>query len=198
MDGEPDGTARMESDSEANPGQGAQFGTSEEQKPEVDSASDSGSVTNRWAKAVAELRILPISDLEGTALSRSLSPTEAAALVRDLWDTHKASVYLGASVLILLVVLLGWRASSVPKGQPLRPQLTAFLEELQVALGTAKLPPGPIYQGNQNTQVWVDVQTALYYCPGARLYGKTKGGRFTTQQKAQQEQFDPADHKACL
>jgi len=194
---EPDSTARVESDSEAKPVQGSEFGTPEEQKPEVDSGSDSSAVTNRWAKALAELRILPIGNLDGTALSRSLSPTEAAALVRELWDTHKASVYLGASILILLVALLDWRAPSAPKGQPLGPQATAFLEGLQAALGTAKLPPRPFYQGNPNARVWVDVQSALYYCPAVRLYGKTKGGRFTTQQKAQQEQFDPADNKAC-
>jgi len=85
----------------------------------------------------------------------------------------------------------------VPKGQPLGPQVPAFFEEFQAALGSVKALPGRIYHGNPNVRVWVDVQSALYYCPGARLYGKTKRGRFTTQQKAQQEQFDPADHKAC-
>ena len=197
VENEPDSTARVESVSEAEPGQGSEFGTPEEEKSEVDSGSDSSAVANRWAKALAELRILPIGDLEGTALSRSLSPSEAAALVRQLWHTHKASVYLGASVLILLVAVLAWRAPSAPKGQPLGPQVIAFFEELQATLGSAKALPGHIYHGNPNARVWVDVQSALYYCPGARLYGKTKGGRFTTQQKAQQEQFDPADHKAC-
>jgi hypothetical protein len=41
------------------------------------------------------------------------------------------------------------------------------------------------------------VHTALYYCPGADLYGKTPGGKFTSQQDAQQDQFEPANRKAC-
>ena len=51
--------------------------------------------------------------------------------------------------------------------------------------------------GNPNTQVWVDVHTALYYCPGSELYGKTADGKFATQRDAQQDQFEPANRKAC-
>ena len=66
-----------------------------------------------------------------------------------------------------------------------------------VAVGLAEAPPAPVYSGNPSTQVWVDLHTALYYCPGADLYGKTPKGKFTSQRDAQLDQFEPAYRKAC-
>ena len=50
--------------------------------------------------------------------------------------------------------------------------------------------------GNPDTQVWVDVHTALYYCPGGDLYGKTADGK-CSRTGCQQDQFQPAKGKAC-
>jgi len=61
----------------------------------------------------------------------------------------------------------------------------------------AEAPEPPEYKGNPQTQVWVDLHTALYYCPGTDLYGKTPKGKFTTQRDAQLDQFEPAYEKAC-
>ena len=66
-----------------------------------------------------------------------------------------------------------------------------------ISLGLAEAPPTPENHGNPDTQVWVDLHTALYYCPGADLYGKTPKGRFTSQRSAQLDQFEPAYRKAC-
>ena len=66
-----------------------------------------------------------------------------------------------------------------------------------VSLGLAEAPPGPVYLGNPNVRVWVDLHTALYYCPGSELYGKTPGGKFTTQRDAQMDQFEPAARRNC-
>ena len=68
-----------------------------------------------------------------------------------------------------------------------------------VSLGLAEAPtpsdtPAP---GNPNTKVWVDVHTALYYCPGANLYGKAADGKYTTQLDAQRDHFQPSTLKAC-
>ena len=41
-----------------------------------------------------------------------------------------------------------------------------MLEQFLVNLGLAEAPPPPVDMGNPDTQVWVDVHTALYYCPG--------------------------------
>jgi hypothetical protein len=66
-----------------------------------------------------------------------------------------------------------------------------------ISMGLAEAPPTPESKGNPETQVWVDLHTALYYCPGADLYGKTPKGRFTSQRDAQLDQFEPAYRKAC-
>ena len=80
--------------------------------------------------------------------------------------------------------------------RPRHRKLTAF-ENLMVSLGLAEAPPAPVYLGNPDTQVWVDVHTALYHCPGSDLFGKTPDGRLSTQREAQQDQFEPANRKVC-
>jgi GAF domain-containing protein len=126
------------------------------------------------------------------------------------WQRRRANIYIGIAALILVIVISGWgihptattsaaNASPATTGQPQKPpepQLTP-MERLMVSLGLAEAPPAPVYMGNPDTQVWVDVHTALYHCPGSEAYGKTPDGRFTTQRDAQQDQFEPASRKAC-
>jgi hypothetical protein len=113
---------------------------------------------------------------------------------------HRADLYVGAAVLLLLIVLSGWgmrpAENHVQPKNPPQPSLTLF-EKLLVSLGLAETPPAPVYLGNPNAQVWVDLHTALYYCAGSDLYGKTPGGKFTTQRDAQMDQFEPAARKNC-
>ncbi len=73
----------------------------------------------------------------------------------------------------------------------------SLFDRMLVQLGLAEAPEPVEDKGNPNTQVWVDLQTALYYCPGADLYGKTPKGRYSTQRDAQLDQFEPAYRKAC-
>lgn len=126
------------------------------------------------------------------------------------WQTRRANIYLGFAVLILIMVISGWGIRSNPttaagNGSPVQsaqnhapaqPNLTLF-EKLLVSLGLAEAPPAPVYMGNPDTEVWVDVHTALYHCPGSDLYGKTPDGRMATQRDAQQDQFEPANRKVC-
>ncbi len=126
------------------------------------------------------------------------------------WQKRRANIYVVVAVVILLIVISGWGirpAGSTATGTPPpartsqhqappQPQLTLF-EKLLVSLGLAEAPPPPVDMGNPDTQVWVDVHTALYYCPGGELYGKTADGKFATQRDAQQDQFEPAKGKAC-
>jgi hypothetical protein len=73
----------------------------------------------------------------------------------------------------------------------------SLFDRILVKLGLAE-PPEPLEdKGNPRTQVWVDLHTALYYCPGSDLYGKTLKGRFSSQRDAQLDQFEPAYRKAC-
>jgi putative methionine-R-sulfoxide reductase with GAF domain len=137
----------------------------------------------------------------------------------EFWGRHRANIYLGIAALILQIVILllvfpGEGAQPAPSGNsvrssnaasavkdqmrknPSQANLTLF-EKLLVSLGLAEPPSMPVYLGNPSIQVWVDLHTALYYCPGSDLYGKTPGGKFTSQRDAQQDQFEPANRKAC-
>ena len=130
---------------------------------------------------------------------------------------HRGDLALGASVVLFLITII-WAVSAdrsttsadtkttataatstlaKPKRkQPPAPKLS-FFEELLVDLGLAEAPPAPSYSGNPNIPVWVDVHTALYYCPGSDLYGKTPQGKIASQRDAQQDQFEPASRKVC-
>ncbi len=124
------------------------------------------------------------------------------------WQKRRANIYVVVAAAMLLLVISGWgirpasnpavTATPVPSQHqaPPPPQLTLF-EKLLVNLGLAEAPPPPVDLGNPDTQVWVDVHTALYYCPGGDLYGKTADGKFSSQRDAQQDQFQPAKGKAC-
>ncbi len=119
--------------------------------------------------------------------------------LRHQWNVNRANFYLAGAALVLMVVLSGVGTNSAVDLQPANssvPQLT-LLERMLVGLGIAEAPQSPAYYGNPDTPVWVDLHTALYYCPGSDLYGKTEGGKIATQRSAQMDQFEPAHRKAC-
>ncbi len=141
---------------------------------------------------------------------------DQSAWLAKKWQQQRANIYLVASGFLLLVVLLGWAAPSKPTAKhrklagstastqttanedaPEQPELT-LSEKLLVSLGLAEAPAAEVANpGNPDTRVWIDVHTALYYCPGTDLYGKTPGGKTATQREAQEDQFQPATRKAC-
>ena len=123
------------------------------------------------------------------------------------WRAYRGTVYIAVAAFLLLSAIFDWGfpaaqigatgQTSTTKGRkPKAPELT-FSEKVLVSLGIAEPPASLTYVGNPQTQVWVDLHTALYYCPGADLYGKTEGGKLTTQKDAQQDQFEPASRRAC-
>ncbi len=106
--------------------------------------------------------------------------------------SRRADLYLGAAVLIAVVALV-WPADS-----PQRPSLRPW-ERMLVAIGIAEAPePVVHYRGDPTLKVWVDTHTALYYCPGDELYGKSPDGHFSTQREAQTDRFEPAERSACV
>lgn len=135
---------------------------------------------------------------------------EPGALAR-YWRSRRGDFYLGVAI-ILVVVVIRWGIWSGPsvgaaghgttisgsRRKPVDPNanLSAF-DKLLIGLGLAEAPDSPEYKGNPDTQVWVDLHTALYYCPGSDLYGKTPKGKTTSQRDAQLDQFEPASRKAC-
>lgn len=108
---------------------------------------------------------------------------------------NRANLYLAVAALLLILVLFGVGMPGTPPN-PQKHQLGWF-DSMLVSLGIAEAPTPPVYQGNPNARVWVDLHTALYYCSDAEPYGKTQGGKFETQRQAQEDQFEPASRQAC-
>jgi GAF domain len=124
--------------------------------------------------------------------------TASESWLRRQWRVNRANFYLAGAALLLIGVLFGRGATPAldSAANPSAPQLTLF-ERALVGLGIAEAPQAPVSNGNPDTPVWVDLHTALYYCPGSDLYGKTDGGKIATQRSAQMDQFEPAHRKAC-
>lgn len=142
------------------------------------------------------------------------------SVIVDLWNSRRGDVCLAIAVLLVSVAMpwIIWSkpattssgsrnpivassgnpstGSAVHRKKPPEPKLS-LMEQLLVSMGLAEPPPVPAYTGNPSTQVWVDLHTALYYCPGTDLYGKTPKGKFTSQRDAQLDQFEPAYRRAC-
>ncbi len=116
---------------------------------------------------------------------------------REEWTIHRGAIYIALAAAVLLAVV--FQSSSPPAISPGQPRQLSAFEQVLVSLGLAEAPPPPALTvpGNPTTKVWVDVHTALYYCPGADLYGKTVDGRYATQLDAQRDHFQPSTLKAC-
>jgi ribosomal protein L40E len=105
---------------------------------------------------------------------------------------QRADLYLGLAVLVLAGALF-W-----PTGRPKEPR-TPMWERILVAIGIAEeSQPTVHYHGDPDLKVWVDTHTALYYCPGDELYGKSAGGYYSTQRDAQSDRFEPAERSVCV
>jgi hypothetical protein len=111
-------------------------------------------------------------------------------------SAHRGDFAIAIAAVLLLLALAAPDSSQRVAQATAVPSLT-FFERAMVGLGLAEAPATPTLTGNPNAQVWVDVHTALYYCSGADLYGKTPGGKLTTQRDAQLDQFEPAARKNC-
>jgi putative methionine-R-sulfoxide reductase with GAF domain len=143
----------------------------------------------------------------------SLSATGTPGALARFWRSRRGDFYLAVAIILVLVVIRWgiWSnhpvvatgrgtavSGGVTRGKPPAPDadLSAF-DKLLIGLGLAEAPEAPERKGNPDTQVWVDLHTALYYCPGSDLYGKTPKGKLSSQRDAQLDQFEPANRKAC-
>ena len=140
-------------------------------------------------------------DCEAAQAHHWLKSLQSAQSPTRVWiNKHRADLWVVVSLILLLLALSGWGSRSAIYGaaqtKVVQPSLTLF-ERFLVALDLAEPPPAPVYMGNPNIRVWVDLHTALYYCPGADLYGKTPEGKFTSQHDAQLDQFEPAARAYC-
>ena len=145
--------------------------------------------------AADRLRLVQLehSQSDAAAGSHSIPAVGSPVSTRGQWQSHKSAIYLGAAALVLLLALFWQPTPGTPQGQS---QLSTFEQALRI-FGVTEPPKWPVSRGNPATWVWVDVRTGLYYCPGRAMYGKSPGGRFSTQQDAQQGRFRPANRQAC-
>jgi hypothetical protein len=138
----------------------------------------------------------PVSPATWTSATQALKWLQSLEKTNSpgrIWLTkHRGDISIAIAAMVLLLALTGW---GLHPNAPAH-RLTLF-ERMLVALGVAEAPPPPVAAGNPNVWVWVDVHTALYYCPGSDLYGKTEGGKFVLQHDAQLDQFQPAARKNC-
>ncbi len=143
-----------------------------------------------------EFVTLLASENDAANLAECAIPSPREQL-EDWLDKHRGDVSLAMASALLLFSLFAWDARPVAGRQtPSQPSLTLW-ERALVKLGLAELPERPASLGNPAVQVWVDQHTALYYCPGSELFGKTPDGRLTTQRDAQMDQFEPAARAYC-
>jgi putative methionine-R-sulfoxide reductase with GAF domain len=144
----------------------------------------------------------------------ALAASRTSGAMERFWNSRRGDFYLAVAVILIGVVIrwgiwsnnsvgatAGGSPSAIPgashRRKPAPDADLSMFEKLMVSLGLAEAPEQPEYKGSPDTRVWVDLRTALYYCPGSDLYGKTDKGKLTSQRSAQLDQFEPAYRKAC-
>ena len=200
---EADAEAELEGDGALLPGRGRPG------LPESVGDVEKGAATGTPSTALATAH-----PLAWTSAAKAKAAFEQLAASRNqnsfvrFWNTRRGDVYLAVAV-VLVAAVIRWSiwsehsfgangsAAKVSHRRPAPdPDLSTF-DKLLISVGLAD-PPDPVEdKGNPDTQVWVDLHSALYYCPGADLYGKTPQGKYTNQRDAQLGQFEPAYRKPC-
>jgi hypothetical protein len=166
------------------------------------------------SQALAKPQLKHLADWSSAAsarafLERFVSSKRTGRLLQ-LWNAHRGDIYLGIAVILVACVIRWGLWSNHPvkaTGNPATAAAThrkpapepglSFFDRVLIQLGLAEAPEPQEDKGSPGVQVWIDLRTALYYCPGTDLYGKTPQGKFTTQREAQLDQFEPAYRKAC-
>jgi DNA-binding NarL/FixJ family response regulator len=125
--------------------------------------------------------------------SGNVNETELAAYRQRVkrWNRIRTAKYLTGVALLLITAAIAWY-TDVQKSDSSREMIDKWI----VRAGL-KSPPPRTYDGNPDTKVWIDLHTALYYCPGSPFYGKTIKGRYAKQREAQASQFESASRKPC-
>ncbi len=186
------------------------------QESEIDHEQESGSGEAGTAEQPSPQRTADAGDQVWSSAAKTREFLEQIASKgktsrwTDLWEAHRGDFYLALAMLLILVVIRWglWSHRSVATGHRNQVGSTSnrqatpgadlsVLDKLLIGVGLAEAPEPSPDKGNPDVQVWVDPHTALYYCPGADLYGKTPKGKFATQRNAQLDQFEPASRKPC-
>lgn len=195
-----------------------ELGASADQGGEIPSFPSAGSQIQKNEIEGTSLVKAPADDVTWTSAAKTKDFLEALAMtqtpggMRRFWNARRGDFYLAIAVVLVAIVLRWgiWSDHSVGASgagstigsashhrKPAPDEDLSMFDKLLISLGLAEAPEAPEYKGNPDTQVWEDLHTALYYCPGSDLYGKTAKGKFTSQRNAQLDQLEPAYRKAC-
>lgn len=187
----------------------------DEPQVEVDEPGQKEAADDTAEEKAALARIPGPGDWSSAASAREFLEQVAAAKQRSgfarFWETRRGDIYLAVAVILVACVIRWgiWSNHSVNATAAPNPAGTTAhhkaapdadlspFDRMLISLGLAEAPEVPEDKGNPSTQVWVDLRTALYYCPGADAYGKTPKGKYMTQRDAQLDSYDPAYRKAC-
>jgi hypothetical protein len=192
---------------ETAPIEGEQAGTEAVEKDEAQDESLKGQALR---KSGAPDVVNWSSAASARAFFEQITSGQRTQNVLQFWNRHRGDIYLVIAVILVLCVIRWglWpsprvKATSTPTTataahrKPPRDPGLSFSDRVLIQLGLAEAPDPTPDKGNPGVQVWVDLHSALYYCPGTDLYGKTQKGKFTTQREAQLDQFEPAYRKPC-
>jgi predicted amidophosphoribosyltransferase len=180
-----------------------------------DESARSGAVEDEEELSPATALAKPDRNLDWSSAASAREFLEQLAEKRSnglarFWHARRGDFYLALAVILVAIVIRWGIWSNHPVGATGKTATTAaqhhkpaadadrsWFDRTLIKLGLAEAPEPVQYKGNPDTEVWVDLHTALYYCPGTDLYGKTPKGKFATQRDAQLDQFEPAYRKAC-
>lgn len=187
-----------------------------EAEPKTDEKAEDGEPEKPLADAANATAQETTSPLTWSSAAKAKEAFERLAAGRNqnsflrFWNSHRGDVYLAIAILLVAAVVR-WSITSehsfgansnasaarINHHRPAPDADISTFDKLLISLGLADPPDPPENKGNPDTQVWVDLRSAMYYCPGADLYGKTPQGKYSSQRDAQLGQFEPAYHKAC-
>ena len=185
----------------------------EEKKQEAGSPEPASPVGSQAAEPAPETALIKPAWSSASAARdflEGLAGTQRKGAFLRFWSARRGDVYLAIAVILVAVVIRWglWSGHSVgatgtpPTADANHRKTTpdaglSTWDRMLISLGLAEAPPAPESKGNPDTQVWVDLHTALYYCSSDDLYGKTPKGKYTSQHDAQLDQYEPAYRKPC-
>jgi len=125
--------------------------------------------------------------------------------------SRRARIAMAAGLALLLAasgIAIAWRHRQskarppvievLQKVPPKEPVLGPLVNSAPTAKPVQKRPaPSPRFAGNPNVEVWVNLKTRIYHCPGTRWYQKTADGTLLKQRQAQLKGYQPASHEVC-
>lgn len=153
--------------------------------------------------------IADVEDASKTMIAEIPSPDCAGACASGhVEEFRKArAVIMGLSdkfphVAVAVVVtgvgffdFLHGQTGAAPNGIELHPVLKIELESDSGLLSEPS--PQTNAENKKEVRVWVNTNSGVYHCPGARWYGTTRNGTFMTEAEAQQHGYRPAYGSTC-